>query len=219
MQYKSYFLVTKNQKNKMGWRDIMSSNWYKYKNLDNKTKSILMNMEKSYVREEKGNLKAKYPISLFLKFGNSETNPYNAVQTIDIYKNFTDEKDYVWISTDSLSSGMSPKKIDEINNAIQNNKEVEMYLIPSKTSGGNNEITHKSIIVEIQGNNQRMTTPDVSLTPKEWINDVKKIWIKVRRIRICNSKKTKDFQVISSKKILATSISRSQYNFGYIEEL
>lgn len=197
----------------------MSNNWYKYKNFDPKTRGIVINMDKSRAGQSKGNTKLKHQVSIFFKLGNSATNPYNAVETIKIYEKFSHEYGSVWISTDSLYRGMSEKRIDEFNYAIQNNKIVDLYLIPGVTSAGNNEITHKAEVLEIKGNKNGMISPDISLTPKEWVKDYKKIWIKVDKIKKCSTKKVTDFMVISSKKILSDAISKSQYNFGYIEEI
>lgn len=197
----------------------MSNNWYKYKDLDPKTRGIVMNMDKSRACESKRNTRLKHQVSIFFKLGNSVTNPYNAVETIEIYEKFSHNNGSVWISTDSLSRGMSEKRIDEFYNAIQNNMIVELYLIPGVTSAGNNEITHKAEVLEIKSNKNGMMSPDVSLTPKEWVNDYKKLWIKVDKIKKCSAKKTTDFIVISSNKVLSDAIYKSQYNFGYIKEV
>ena len=197
----------------------MGNNWYKYQNLDPKTRGIVMNMDRAKVGKSPVKTRIKHPVSIFFKLGNSITNPFDAIETIAIYERFSHENGSVWISTDSLSRGMSPKRIDEFNNAIQKNKIVQLYLIPGRSSKGNNEITHKAELLEITGDINRMTTPDVSLTPKEWQTEYKRIWLKVGKIKTCRSKKTTDFIVISSKKLLSDAISNSQYNFGYIEEI
>lgn len=46
----------------------------------------------------------------------------------------------------------------------KSNKEVDIYLIPGKTSGCNTEITHRENIVAVQVNKRRKTRPDESLT-------------------------------------------------------
>lgn len=81
---------------------VMSNNWYKYKDLDPKTRGIVMSMDKSRTSDLKGKTKLKHQVSIFFKLGNSVTNPYNAVDTIEIYEKFSHENGAVWISTDSL---------------------------------------------------------------------------------------------------------------------
>jgi len=197
---------------------IKVSNWHKVKHLNGKVRGIIANKERASNNSSISNSGLRYGTDIFLKFGNSDTNIHNAVKTIEIYKEFTNEYDEVWISTDSLSNGMSPKRIAEFNSAISSGKRVDLYMIAGKTSGGNNEISHKARIIEIQGDKQRMTTPDPSLTPNDWVNGPKLIWIKVGKIRNSH-KKSNQFIVQSSQKLLSDSISKSQYNFGYIEEL
>jgi len=196
----------------------MSYNYYKHQNLSRTTQAIIRNKTYSETKHSTKN-ECSNPLSLFLKFGNSDTNPYNAVDTISIYQVFSHENKNVWISTDSLPNGMSQKRIDEINKAVSEDKFVNLYLIPAKTSGGNNQITHKARVLEIQGDKNSMLSPDKKLTPQEWVNGPKKIWIKVGRIRACSSVTTDDFNVISSDRKLSESISKSQYNFGYIVKI
>lgn len=193
-------------------------NWHNVKHLDGRVRAIIANKERASSDSSISTGGLRYGTDIFLKFGNSDTNIHNAVKTIEIYKQFTKVNDEVWISTDSLSNGMSKKRIDDFNNAIASGKRVDLYMIAGKTSGGNNEISQKSRIIEIQGDKKRMITPDPNLTPPDWVIGPKLIWIKVAKIRK-SYKKTNQFIVQSSQKLLSESISKSQYNFGYIEEL
>jgi len=161
----------------------MSYNYYKHQNLSRTTQAIIRNKTYSETKHSTKN-ECSNPLSLFLKFGNSDTNPYNAVDTISIYQVFSHENKNVWISTDSLPNGMSQTRV-----------------------------------LEIQGDKNSMLSPDKKLTPQEWVNGPKKIWIKVGRIRACSSVTTDDFNVISSDRKLSESISKSQYNFGYIVKI
>ena len=63
-----------------------------------------------------------------------------------------------------------------------------------------------------------MTTPDINLTPKEYIAENKKIWIKIINLQKYNKLNTKDFIIASTKKDLKTTIENSQYHFGYIQK-
>lgn len=63
-----------------------------------------------------------------------------------------------------------------------------------------------------------MKTPDVEITPDLWINEISTIWIKIKNLHKCNTKRVEDFQFVNNGKNLSEVL---QYNccFGYITEI
>lgn len=201
----------------------MSSNWYKYKNLEPSVSGMLMQAEKNQALYECANYenqikKVIYPIAIFMRLGHSFSNKYNGIETMKIYSDFNNNNDFVWFSTDSLSSGMSEKKRTEFINEIKNGNIVEMYFAMGKNSGGNNDIHYRAEVVDIKTDADGIPSPEKLLTPDEWKHDINKIWIKIKSLNPFTKFTTKDFIVVSSGNILADSIANSQYNFGYIKK-
>lgn len=157
-----------------------------------------------------------YPTAIFMRLGHTAANPYDGKDTLEIYFNFCNKNQSVWFSTDSLTSGMSENKRAEFVNEIKSGNIVEIYFAIGKTSGGDNDIHFKADVVDIKTDGEGIPSPDKSLTPDEWKQNRNKIWIKIKNLNSFNKLTTKDFVVASSKKILADSISNSQFNFGYI---
>ncbi|SDL23767.1 hypothetical protein [Natronincola ferrireducens] len=195
----------------------MSSSWHKYRNLNSNTRAILLNKEKTTYNNSSA--RVVYPISIFMKLGHSSNNKYDGVETIKIYKQFCRDNGTVWFSTDSLSRGMAVKRRNEFIDAIKRNEVVEIYFAIGRNSGGSNEIEYKAKVLDIYTDAEGINSPEKQLTPLEWRENKNKIWIKISSLNICNYRKTKDFIVSSSNKILSDSIAKSQYNFGYIERI
>ncbi|NAS19570.1 hypothetical protein GND98_017345 [Clostridium butyricum] len=157
-----------------------------------------------------------YPISIFMKLGNDSTLNVNGNITMGIYKDFCDKNKEVWFSTDSLSKGMSSKRRKEFLEAINNNEIVEMYFVIGKGSNGNNDIQYKADVLDIETDANGLTSPNMKLTPQEYINENKKIWIKICNLKEFTKLTTKDFLVNSTNNSLDESLKKSQHHFGYI---
>ncbi len=159
-----------------------------------------------------------HPISIFMRLGINPSVGINGISTLDIYKEFCSKNNSVWFSTDSLAYGIAKKQQKEFINAIQKGHIVFIYFVIGKKGGGENEIGFRAEVTDIQSNNVGLKSPDTSLTPTEWINDTKKIWIKIRNLKEYTQLSVSDFVVVRSYNVLADSIKDSQYHFGYIQK-
>lgn len=160
-----------------------------------------------------------YPLKIFMKLGLDSTTQFNGTKILDTYKKFLDSKGSVWFSTDSLATGMAESKRADFINAINKEKVVEMYFAVSKTNDGANKIIAVAEVLDIKTDKDGIVTPDSLLTPKEWINDKNKIWIKLHSITYCNDIECQNFKIATTGSNLLDVISRSQYHFGYIEKI
>ena len=201
----------------------MGSNWYKYQNLDPSIRGMIMQKEKNQAMNERtyseNVIKQDiYPTAIIMRLGHSSSNQYNGKDTLKIYCDFCNKNHSVWFSTNSLASGMSEKKRSEFIGEIKNGNSVEMYFAIGRNSGGNNDIQYKAEVLDIKTDGDGIPSPEKTLTPDEWKNDKNKIWIKIKHLSPFTKLTTKDFVVVSSKKVLADSIAHSQYHFGYIKK-
>lgn len=169
-------------------------------------------------KQEKSKEKFIYKTALFMKLGISKSKSYDGEQTMGIYKNFCKSHSSVWFSTDSLHGGMSLKKVLEFNNVIKQGNNVEIYFAIGNVGGGNNDIEYKANVLNIVSKKCKIPTPDRLLTPNEYIDEKKYIWIEVNNIQKTSLRKN-NFIVISSGNILTKSIKKSQYHFGYIQKM
>lgn len=135
---------------------------------------------------------------------------------MEIYKDFFEKNNEVWFSTDSLATGMAHKRRTEFLEAISNNKIVEMYFVIGKGSNGSNDIQYKAEVIDIETDSKGLTSPNDILTPKEYINEVKKIWIRICNLQEFTKFTVKDFVVDSTNNSLDISLQHSQHHFGYI---
>ena len=157
-----------------------------------------------------------YKKALFMRLGINPSNHSDGNGTMKTYMDFIQNHPSVWFSTDSLHGGMAAEKVLEFNNAINNGHLVEMYFAIGNVGGGKNEMEYKANILRVESGKKQKPTPDRSLTPSEFIDDEKYIWIKVNDIQK-TALTTNDFIVISSVNILAKSIENSEFHFGYIQ--
>lgn len=160
-----------------------------------------------------------YPLKIFMKLGLDSTTQYNGRDTLKTYKQFLDLNGSVWFSTDSLATGMAEVKRAEFMNAINKGKIVEMYFAISKTNDGINKMIAVAEIQDIKTDKDGIVTPDRQLTPKEWIDDRNKIWIKLKSITYCKDINSHNFMIATTGKNLYDVISISQFHFGYIKEI
>lgn len=105
----------------------------------------------------------------------------------------------------------------EFMDAIKKGETVEMFFIIGKGCNGRNDIEYRAQVIDIESDAKGLSTPDVNLTPKEYINEKKKIWIKITNLQRFNELSVKDFIIASTKKDLKSAIESSQYHFGYIQ--
>lgn len=159
--------------------------------------------------------KTVFSTSLFMRLGRDDFSNLNGIETMEVYQRFCKKHGTVWFSTNSLSAGMAEKKVLMFLNAIKQDKVVEIYFAIGKNGGGNKDIQYKAEVVDLKSNSVGILSPDKSLTPNEWKNDKKKIWIKITNIDPFTQLTTKEFIVVSTGNILADSIAHSQYQFGY----
>lgn len=158
-----------------------------------------------------------YSLKIFMKLGLDTTTQFNGKQTLDIYKKFADSKGSVWFSTDSLATGMAEVKRIEFINAIKRGKVVEMYFATSKTNDGICKMIATARVIDIRTDRDGMETPDNGFTPKEWIVDKNKIWIKLTNILYLENVDCNDFVIATTGASLMEVILKSQYHFGYIK--
>lgn len=158
-----------------------------------------------------------YPIAIFMRLGDDKSLNLNGIQTLQVYEEFFNKNKKTWFSTDSLTTGMADKKRAEFNKAIKDGFVVEIYFAVGKNGGGTNEIVYKAEVLDIVSNAEAIGSPDKTLTPNEWKDVKKKIWINIKKLIPFNNLTTTDFLVASTGNVLANSISKSEYHFGYIK--
>lgn len=157
-----------------------------------------------------------YKHTIFMRLGINPSNKSDGDTTMKIYKDFCLSHPSVWFSTDSLYRGMAPKKISEFNDAIERGYLVEICFAIGN-SGGKNKMEYKASVLKVESEKGKTQSPERSLTPNEFVNDLKYIWIEVNDIQK-TSLTTDDFIVISSGNVLTKSIEKSQFHFGYIQK-
>ena len=157
-----------------------------------------------------------FPTAIFMKLTTDGTGTFNGVETMKVYKEFTNEHRFVWFSTNALSTGIAKKQQEKFLKAINNGDLVEIYFAVGKTSCGNNDIMYKANVSDIRSDSEYFKTPDASLTPNEWEDLNSKIWIRISNIESFNDLSATDFIVESTGRILREVIDKSQYLFGYI---
>lgn len=172
----------------------------------------------TYIKKPEKAVETVYQIAIFMRLGHSPSNKYNGKETLKIYTDFCNKNHSVWFSTDSLATGMSEKRRAEFIGEVKSGSVVEIYFAIGKSSGGDNDINCRAVVVDIKTDREGIPSPDKSLTPDEWREDRNKIWIKIKDLKPFNGLTTKDFIVASTKNVLADSISNSQFNFGYIKK-
>lgn len=161
-----------------------------------------------------------YPVSLFMRLGREPISKYDGKETIKTYEDLLKQKNAVYFSTDSLANGMSRARVSEFLNAISKGYRVEIIFVIGHAGGGdNNKIERIADVLDVQSCGGGMSSPDISLTPTEWQNARKNIWIKIRNLR--PSELTTDDYIIDSKPdhILTGSIINSEYHFGYVRRI
>lgn len=159
-----------------------------------------------------------YHTSIFMRLGNDLSSNLNGIQTMKIYEDFIKNGKTVWFSTNSLDKGMAKEKLAEFLKAINQGDIVEIYFVLGKASEGDNEIRFKAEVIDIKSDRQGMPSPDKNLTPENWKDVNKKIWIKIKNLKPFSSLTTRDFIVRSTGNVLADSIIDSEYHFGYIKK-
>lgn len=95
-----------------------------------------------------------------MKLGLDSTTQFNASQTLDIYKKFSDSNGSVWFSTNSLTTGMATSKRAEFINAINKEKVVEMYFAVSKINDGVTKMIAVAEVQDIKTDKDGIVTPD-----------------------------------------------------------
>ena len=194
---------------------------YDTRHLSPQVQQIIRNRDENNKIQKQSNTSTSaknniYPIFIFMRLGKDTDSKLDGVKTLKEYEEFCRVNKAVWFSTDSLATGMSEKRRAEFINAIKNGNVVDIFFAVGKSGGGNNGIQYKAEVMDIKTDAEGIGSPDENLTPDLWKDANKKIWIKIRNI-LSTGLKTNDFIVQSSKKVLAKSIEKSQYHFGYIK--
>lgn len=179
---------------------------------DNETNTMKAQAKNQQVSKVKQN----WDTSIFMKLGKHPYKNLDGYQTINLYECFYTNNSSVWFSTNSLHKGMDLQKVNQLNNAIKQGNNIEIYFAIGKDGGGKNDIEFKANVLRIVSNKYKTPTPDILLTPPQFANDENYIWIKINNIQ--RSKlTTNDFIVKSTGNTLSKSIEKSQYHFGYIQ--
>lgn len=179
--------------------------------------NALLAEESKKQKVENSSAQTIYEHAIFMRLGINPSNYSDGNETIKIYNNFCKNHSSVWFSTDSLHGGMALKKVLEFNNAIESGCIVEIYFAIGNIGGGRNDIEYKANVLRVVSEKAKRPTPNRLLTPDEFADDLKYIWIEVNDIQK-TSFTTDDFIVISSGNVLTNSIEKSQFHFGYIQK-
>jgi hypothetical protein len=179
---------------------------------------LLEKSSTSYIEKPEKAVETVYQTAIFMRLGHSPSNKYNGKETLKIYNDFCNKNHSVWFSTDSLATGMSEKRRAEFIGEIKNGNIVEIYFAIGKSSDGDNNIHFRAEVADIKTDGDGIPSPEKSLTPDEWKENRNKIWMKIKGLKPFKELTAKDFIVVSTKKVLADSISNSQFNFGYIKK-
>lgn len=191
------------------------------RNLSPQQQSIIRDRKENDERLKKQSNTTKdnvYEIAIMMKLGNDTEVKVDGNQTMEIYKDFCDKNGSVWFSTNSHTKGIGKQKYEEFTDVIHKGNTVEMFFIIGKGCNGTNDIEYKAEVVDIESDAKGISTPDANLTPNEYKQEVKKIWIKLINLQKYNDLNTKDFIIASTKKDLKPAIENSQYHFGYIQK-
>lgn len=159
-----------------------------------------------------------HSVAIFMKLGWESTGNFDGFKTLEEYQKCITEQGATWFSTNALVSGMAKKQQEEFMTAIDNGKRVYIYFVIGKSGGGTNKIEFRAEVMELKSVKGGIRTPDVSMTPKLWINEKSTIWIKISNLHKCNVKKIEGFQFISNGKNLSEALN-SNCCFGYITEI
>lgn len=144
-----------------------------------------------------------HPVAIFMKLGWESTGNFDGFKTLDKYKACIIENGSTWFSTNALSFGMAVGRREELIKAINNGKKVYIYFVIGKSGGGTNNIEYRAEIMDLDSVKGGMKTPDIEITPDLWKNEISTIWIKIRNLHKCNSKRVEDFQFVSNDKNLS----------------
>lgn len=163
--------------------------------------------------------KSIYVEAIFMKLGTDITGKYNGMDTLDIYQGTVRAKGYTWFSTNSLSKGMAEKKRIEFLKAVESKSIVHIYFAVGKKTDKLNDIVFMAEVKDIKTDAEGISSPEIDVTPEEWKGIKSKIWIKISKLEQVSDVTARDFVVVSSGKVLADVISKSQYQYGYIKRL
>lgn len=196
---------------------------FKTKNLQPNVKAIINNKKENenLLKQIDSNDTRKpiYEIAIFIRLGNDLSTEDSGTITLERYENFCKENKHVWFSTDSLAYGMAKEKQKDFRKCILEGIIIEVYFVIGKKGGGDNQISYRGEVLDIRVDPDGMTSPDENLTPGIYINDKRKIWLKIEKLEKQNKYSTNDFIVASTKNILSDAIENSQYHFGYIRKI
>ncbi|MDO9529272.1 MAG: hypothetical protein Q7J27_08940 [Syntrophales bacterium] len=122
---------------------------------------------------------------------------------------------YTWFSTQALYYGMSQKRVDDYNKAINRGSKVTLLFSIGEKAGGTNDIAYSADVLEILS--YKLPTPlDSNDYPSIWHGESARIWIKLKNIRTESTLKASLFEVTSTGADLQQVIKNSQYHFGYV---
>lgn len=158
-----------------------------------------------------------FEISIMMKLGDENKTRVDGNEIMEIYNKFCTQHGSVWFSTDSHPKGIGKEKINEFEGAISRGETVEIYFVIGKGCNGTNDIKYKANVISIESDANGIFSPDTKLTPDEYKNENKKIWIKLENLKKFNKLSVEDFIIESTKKELKEAIENSQYHFGYIK--
>ncbi len=142
-------------------------------------------------------------------------NEYDGHETIQAYIFDEATRGYTWFSTQALYYGMSQKRVNDYNQAINSGKKVTLLFAIGEKAGGENDIAYKADVMEIISYKQPNTLPSNDY-PSLWHGENARIWIKIKDIQKENTLTANLFEVTSTGANLQQIINNSQYHFGYV---
>ncbi len=142
-------------------------------------------------------------------------NEYDGDETMQAYISDEAVRGYTWFSTQSLYYGMSQKRVEDYNKAINEGKKVTLLFGIGEKAGGSNDIAFSAGVLEILS--YKLPTPLGSDDyPSIWHGESARIWIKLKNIRPESTLTASLFEVTSTGADLQKVINNSQYHFGYV---
>ena len=156
---------------------------------------------------------------LFMKLGQSLTTDghlLNGAETMQVYLRDAKEKlGRTWFFTQSLTVGMSKKRVEAYSRRIQSGKGLQMLCALNQELNGN-EIAYRADVTAIKSFTSPVTAPDGDC-PAEYAGEKGRIWIQLENLKEESTLQTSMFKIASTGKSLKEVLARSQYHFGYIE--
>ena len=137
---------------------------------------------------------------IFMKLGfsyDNRDNGYDGRKTMHTYISDEAIRGYTWFSTQALYYGMSSKRVDDYNKAIEHGKKVTLLFGIGEKAGGTNDIAYKADVLEILSYKLPTSLPSNDY-PSIWHGTAARIWIKLQNIKPETKLTASLFQVTST---------------------